>query len=167
MVVDLEALLSNAKTRTNAAWINPNPKLTLNELFDRCEPIPFSGCWIKDGEPGRHGYSRAGREGRSAHRLAYTLAYGPISAGLEVHHKCEVKSCCNPAHLELKTRLEHEREHSETHCKRGHEFTDENTYHANGKRHCRKCRKIASDKHRGQGRMGYSPTKLEELFPPR
>lgn len=28
---------------------------------------------------------------------------------------------------------------SKTHCKRGHEFSDENTRHKNGKRHCRQC----------------------------
>jgi hypothetical protein len=28
---------------------------------------------------------------------------------------------------------------SQTHCKNGHEFTPENTYHYRGLRHCRAC----------------------------
>jgi hypothetical protein len=40
---------------------------------------------------------------------------------------------------------------SKTHCKNGHEFTDENTYLArSGARHCRTCRSIARSKSRAK-----------------
>lgn len=42
-----------------------------------------------------------------AHRLAFWLANGKLDiTGLTVHHKCAVKLCINPMHLELATQAE-------------------------------------------------------------
>lgn len=38
-----------------------------------------------------------------AHRLAWTLAYGPIPTGLWVLHHCDNPPCCEPTHLFLGT----------------------------------------------------------------
>jgi hypothetical protein len=68
-------------------------------------------CWTwTRGNNGRNGHGKvylrwdASRQ-RSiyvyAHRLAYTLANGPIPDGLVVCHACDNPPYCNPAHLFL------------------------------------------------------------------
>lgn len=44
---------------------------------------------------------------QSAHRFFYETLVGPIDEGLELHHRCEVKSCVNPNHLVPLTHDEH------------------------------------------------------------
>lgn len=41
-----------------------------------------------------------------AHITAYELIFGPVPAGMLVVHTCGNPACCNPTHLELKTRQE-------------------------------------------------------------
>lgn len=42
-------------------------------------------------------------KGFAAHRIAYTLATGPIPDGYTVDHTCHRRDCCNPLHLECVT----------------------------------------------------------------
>lgn len=89
------------------------------------------------------------------HRAAYILAVGEIPAGHEIDHLCRNRRCCNPLHLEAVTRGENlrrgdtfaARKSRQTHCKRGHRFTPENTYVSSrgerGERICRKCKRGA------------------------
>jgi hypothetical protein len=50
-------------------------------------------------------YGRVGILGRclSAHRVAFTIANGPIPQGKIVRHKCDNPICCATEHLELGT----------------------------------------------------------------
>lgn len=90
------------------------------------------GCWTWNGHLTEKGYGQVWWHGRTrrVHRLTYELLVGAIPAGLELHHRCEVESCCNPAHLEPCTSLYNTNQKADvnkTHCLRGHALTPENT----------------------------------------
>ena len=87
-----------------------------------------------------------------AHRKAWIEANGEIPDGLMVLHHCDNPKCCEVSHLYLGTHADNMRDMNErghnvnankTHCKNGHEFTDENTGLYGGKRVCRACNRAA------------------------
>lgn len=80
-------------------------------LLDRFEaqyiPEPNCGCWLWIGADrgGEMEYGQIVVDGRpeAAHRVSWTLFRGPIPAGLNVLHHCDVGCCVNPTHLFLGT----------------------------------------------------------------
>lgn len=82
----------------------------LDRVLSRVEPLPWTGCWIWLGAI-EQGYGRiwlrlgGRRRGRSArvHRVVYRSLVGEIPEGYVLDHRCRVRACCNPAHLELVT----------------------------------------------------------------
>jgi len=135
------------------------PTLTAEQesrFWSKVEKTP-QGCWLWKGCIAGNGYgtvSLGGSQYRS-HRVAYSLAIGPISAEMTLDHVwargCRYKHCVNPAHLEPVTFMVnlmrgnspcaiHARK---THCVHGHEFTTENTYihPRTGYRSCNMCRR--------------------------
>ena len=63
----------------------------------------LNGCWDWQGGRLPNGYGVLTCEGISwlAHRLMWTLAYGPIPQGFFVCHTCDRQPCVNPEHLFL------------------------------------------------------------------
>ncbi len=68
-----------------------------------------SPCWIWQGGIGGPGYGQLYIGGVStyAHRYYYEQRHGSIPTGRELHHLCEIKTCCNPSHLVTLTRKDH------------------------------------------------------------
>lgn len=110
------------------------------------------GCWLWQGALTGKGYGSLS-SGRYAHRVSYEEFKGPIPQGYQVLHTCDRKNCCNPDHLYAGTHADNVADaiargrysHSnsfKTHCPKGHEYTEENTYHHKGRRHCKACWKL-------------------------
>lgn len=115
-------------------------------------------CWLWKGQKTQDGYGRFSARGESvrAHRYTYELFVGKIPNGLVIDHLCRNRSCVNPLHLEPVTNRENllrgdtipARHAKVTHCPKGHEYTQENTYLNGGSRICRQCMRIQGRKYR-------------------
>lgn len=65
--------------------------------------VDQNGCWIFNGSsPSSNGYERCWLWGTrwQAHRLIYELVTGKDIRHKQLDHMCEVRKCCNPAHLD-------------------------------------------------------------------
>lgn len=136
------------------------PKIdTATRFYSKFEVGPADSCWPWQGTTIPSGYGQfhvATNGGRAlrvmAHRASYELAFGPIPNGLTIDHLCRNVSCVNPHHLEavsikvniLRGTAPSARRARQTHCKRGHLFSPENTYiyPPTGHRTCRRCRRV-------------------------
>ena len=135
-------------------------KITLVERFARgVDKTPGHGpngdCWRWMGRPDRDGYGqiKVGKRNKRAHRVAYELQYGPISAGLFICHACDTRGCVNPAHLWPGTNADNMQDmvakgrganaqKKMTRCKNGHLLGGEHGYPNAKTRQCRTCHKV-------------------------
>lgn len=118
-----------------------------------------TGCWNWDGCLNQKGYDmfNINNHAYMSHRVAYTKFKNKIAAGKVLDHKCRNRKCVNPDHLREVSPKINALENSlgasainnnRTHCKKGHEFTKENTRITlvkTGKgvmRQCRACAKV-------------------------
>lgn len=146
-----------------------HPQKIQERMRQRIAVDPTTGCHVWTGwktSKGYGGITLPGKLKELAHRVAYELANGPIPDGLQLDHLCRNRSCCNPDHLEAVTSSENtargwaaRREaHGgqlvprATHCRKGHEYTQENTYvcrrgnrRSGHRRVCRACAKLANE----------------------
>lgn len=129
---------------------------TLQERFwEKVCPEPNTGCWLWMGgvDIGGYGYFHLSnpKRLRKAHRIAYLLLVGPIPENLCLDHKCRVRSCVNPTHLDVVTIGENlargvgapARNARKTHCPHGHAYTPDNIYWHGNSRKCLTCKRPA------------------------
>lgn len=127
------------------------------ERFERSYKIISNGCWqwnksLCDG----YGEFRVAHPVKrwKAHRFAYLLYKGELPEFLD--HLCRNRGCVNPDHLEGVTKRENilrgvgitAKQARQTHCKRGHEFNEINTYKKKDGRECRTCHNMRSKNYR-------------------
>ena len=106
-----------------------------------------NGCWIWKGHLDAKGYGAfgIGTKVLRAHRWSFQNIRGEtLISGLELDHLCRNRACVNPWHLEQvdhQTNMSRGFHATKTHCIRGHEFNEENTYvDPRGRRNCRRCK---------------------------
>lgn len=77
-------------------------------FWRRVAPANRRGCRLWRGARNKGGYGVlvVGGVFWLAHRAAWTLAHGPIPAGLLACHHCNVPLCCEPTHLFLGTQVD-------------------------------------------------------------
>jgi hypothetical protein len=69
-------------------------------------------CWLWTGCCHKKGYGQFKINGKTvkAHRWSYEQHKGAIPEGLMMRHKCDVRNCVNPDHLEVGTNTDNMRD---------------------------------------------------------
>lgn len=104
-----------------------------------------NGCWIRQSNISKYGYSEIKADGRKhmGHRWVYKMMVADPGE-LDLDHLCRNRACVNPYHLDPVTKKVNNQRGKAmiVTCPRGHAYDDENTYRRrdNGGRICRRCR---------------------------
>jgi len=109
-------------------------------------------CDLWEGAVTKGGYGHLVVAGKHvyAHRLVWMQTFGSLDRKDVIMHRCDVRNCINIEHLMVGTQADNMQDmlskqrgfqQKKTHCPSGHPYTEENTYHHDGRR-CKKCRSI-------------------------
>jgi len=112
-----------ARDRTAAARAKYNltrRALTLAQRFyPKVAASNGNGCQLWTGSTAGTGYGNIGLRTKpgepittkvGAHVASYMLHKGPVPKGMVVMHKCDVRACVNPDHLQLSTQADNARD---------------------------------------------------------
>lgn len=96
----------------------PTKPMNPEVRIQRATTVSPEGCWEWSLGKDRVGYGRlkvqmGSRDCfrfTSAHRYAYEVFVGPIPERMNVLHRCDNRSCCNPKHLFLGTQQDNMRD---------------------------------------------------------
>lgn len=152
---------------TRCKYAHPSP--IIDRLMQHTVFITETGCWIWMGRINQDGYGKTQINGRRrfVHRVSYEIHFGPIPTGLELDHRCRVRCCWNPNHLEPvthKVNMERGRfpkQSNKTHCPQGHPYSPENTYLYKNRRACRLCNPAKKKRYRERKRQAALSLKLD------
>ena len=80
----------------------------MHQFWDK---VDKSGeCWMWKLRLDKDGYAQVKFKpyrGKKAHRVSYINTYGEIPEGFEIDHKCGIRHCVNPDHLQALPRKDH------------------------------------------------------------
>ncbi|MDL5205070.1 HNH endonuclease signature motif containing protein [Streptomyces sp. ALI-76-A] len=141
------------------------PRLTGTPLERIMQRTDRTGeCWLWRGRLNKDGYAEHKLHGRThmAHRTTYESLVGPIPDGMQLDHRCRVRHCVNPAHLEPVTSRENtlrgvglaKQNADKTHCPQGHPYDEANTYRYKNYRRCKTCLRERARAYRAAKRGG-------------
>lgn len=153
--LQLRNLCGERSCTTTTHWELLTPEVRFWGYVNKNGPVsvPHLGkCWIWEGSKDGCGYGTFGlnRNTERAHRVSWWWRYGAILDGFELDHRCRVRACVNPEHLQAITHHENvllgeappAKQARQTHCKNGHPLTGMNLYITpRGKRQCRECKR--------------------------
>jgi len=126
----------------------------IEKFWSNVNPTTLEECWEWQGYINLQGYGSFCYDGKvgKAHRFSLFIKEGRYLTSSEwACHTCDNKKCVNPHHLYLGDRKSNVRDAVErglwssgnckkTACKRGHDFTEENTrLNPRGERVCKTC----------------------------
>ena len=164
------------KSTWSCGSLEPTPLEYLERIDARHDKPSEDECWNYTGPLRPDGYGNTAHAGRvngkkkriATHRAMYELYVGQIPLDLTIDHMCRNRACGNPKHLRILTIWENCRNNRwaiRTHCSKGHEYTDENTYYgkqrkSNGgpMRECRACKRAQAKGRRNAKQKALSTT---------
>jgi hypothetical protein len=108
-----------------------------------------TGCWLWNGAKTQGGYATVYVDGRltSGHRFMFEQITGAIPESYELDHKCSVRHCINPDHLEPVLHKENIRRGAGPMfrnglCQRGHVIAETGVHISGKHQRCLACRKL-------------------------
>ncbi len=77
----------------------------MEKFWEKVEKATDDLCWLWMGAKTGNGYGaiKVDQITHLAHRFSWELHFGTIPNGKLIRHKCDVRNCVNPNHLEIGT----------------------------------------------------------------